>query len=119
MCGWEIQFPKAILAVDFNNCNQLLVVTHDGLVHFFNLVSDSENTVKLPSGMEIIRKEGRNLRPVWTATIKLDLPNYALLYQWRWVNPSTLVACLANRLVVLELGESTISIKYCFHFYLF
>jgi len=119
MCGWEIQFPKAILAVDFNRCNQLMVVTHDGLVHFFNLFSVSETIVESPGGMEILRKEGRHLRPVWTATSKLDLPNYALMYQWRWVNNSTLVACLANQLLVLELAESTISIKYCFYHYFY
>ena len=112
MCGWEILFPSAVLTLDFN-CNQLCVVTHDGLVHFFNLVANAESPVESPPGIEIIRREGRHLRPVWTATTKLDLdlPNYACMHHWRWVNQTTLTACLASQLLILKLGESSISIQ--------
>lgn len=114
MCGWEIEFPSSIHSVDFvsSDSRQLCVVTHCGHMHFFCISDCEEEDRSHHPEIKIVRKDGGLFRPVWSYSASLDFPNYCELYHWRLVNHSTMVACSVNRLLVLELSDSSITIKY-------
>lgn len=115
MCGWEIEFSTSIHSVDFISIEvstRLCVLTENGLLHFFRLTSCEEKDKSCHPDIKIIHREGGRLQPIWDYTASLDLPDYLELYHLRFLNPSILVASSVNKFIVMELSDSTITIKY-------
>lgn len=118
MCGWEIEFSTSIHSLDLmsNDSTRLCVLTQNGLLHFFRLTSCEEGEKSCHPDIKIVCKEGGRFQPIWDYTASLDLPEYPELYHLRFLNPSTIVASSMNKLVVLNISDSIITIKYVFNY---
>jgi hypothetical protein len=118
MCGWEIEFSTSIHSLDLmsSDSTRLCVLTQNGQLHFFQLTNCDEGEKSCRPDIKIICKEGGRFQPIWDYTASLDLPDYVELYHFRLLNASTIAASSMNKLVVLNISDSIITIKYVFHY---
>jgi hypothetical protein len=91
-------------------------LTQNGQLHFFQLTNCDEGEKSCRPDIKIICKEGGRFQPIWDYTASLDLPDYVELYHFRLLNASTIAASSMNKLVVLNISDSIITIKYVFHY---